>query len=183
MLNLGEYRKYVTQEEKLENGNYNIKFTDNTEKVFEAKGVIKAIKSFVDENIINKTEIKEATEEIKAKEAEKVTNENTALSVISSEDIEILKQMIREYKLNSKNASAGTSENTTNNFDYTNIQIPTSVRKMKIETFSIRANAKLYEKLKEIAKINNISVSTLINYLFFTFLNNINVISAEDIEE
>lgn len=180
MLNLGDYKKYIADEEKLENGNYKIKFTNEVEKVFEAKGVIKAIKSFVDENIIN-VEVKEADEEIEAKE---VKDENTtALSVISSEDIEILKQMIREYKLNSKNASAGTSENTTNNFDYTNIQIPTSVRKMKIETFSIRANAKLYEKLKEIAKINNISVSTLINYLFFTFLNNINVISAEDIEE
>lgn len=182
MLNLGEYRKYVTQEEKIEK-EYKIKFVDNVEKTFEAKGVINAIKSYIDTNIINKVEIKEANEEIKAKEAEKVTSENTALSVISNEDIEILKQMIREYKLNSKNASAGTSENTTNNFDYTNIQIPTTVRKMKIETFSIRANAKLYEKLKEIAKINNISVSTLINYLFFTFLNNINVISKSDIEE
>lgn len=183
MLNLGDYRKYVEIEEKLENSNYKIKFANGTEKNFESKGIIKAIKTFIDENIINKVELKEATEEIKAKEAEKVTNENTALSVISSEDIEILKQMIREYKLNSKNTGAGTSENTTNNFDYTNIQIPTTVRKMKIETFSIRANAKLYEKLKEIAKINNISVSTLINYLFFTFLNNINVISESDIEE
>jgi len=155
MLNLGEYRKYVTQEEKIEK-EYKIKFVDNVEKTFEAKGVINAIKSYIDTNIINKVELKEANEEIKAKEAEKVTSENTALSVISNEDIEILKQMIREYKLNSKNASAGTSENTTNNFDYTNIQIPTTVRKMKIETFSIRANAKLYEKLKEIAKINNI---------------------------
>lgn len=182
MLNLGEYRKYVTQEKKIEK-EYKIKFVDNVEKTFEAKGVINAIKSYIDTNIINKVELKEANEEIKAKEAEKVTSENTALSVISNEDIEILKQMIREYKLNSKNASAGTSENTTNNFDYTNIQIPTTVRKMKIETFSIRANAKLYEKLKEIAKINNISVSTLINYLFFTFLNNINVISESDIEE
>ena len=182
MLNLGEYRKYVTQEEKIEK-EYKIKFVDNVEKTFEAKGVINAIKSYIDTNIINKVELKEANEEIKAKEAEKVTSENTELSVISNEDIEILKQMIREYKLNSKNASAGTSENTTNNFDYTNIQIPTTVRKMKIETFSIRANAKLYEKLKEIAKINNISVSTLINYLFFTFLNNINVISESDIEE
>lgn len=184
MLNLGEYRKYVEIEEKLENGNYKIKFANGTEKNFESKGIIKAIKTFIDENIINKVELKEADEEIKAKEAEKVTSENTALSVISNEDIEILKQMIREYKLNSKNTNtgAGTTENT-NNFDYTNIQIPTSVRKMKIETFSIRANAKLYEKLKEIAKINNISVSTLINYLFFTFLNNINVINAEDIEE
>lgn len=181
MLNLGEYRKYVAQEEKLENGNYKIKFTNNTEKNFESKGIIKAIKTYIDTNIIN--EVKEANEEIKAKEVEAVTTENTALSVISSEDIEILKQMIREYKLNSKNTGAGTSENTTNNFDYTNIQIPTTVRKMKIETFSIRANAKLYEKLKEIAKINNISVSTLINYLFFTFLNNINVISESDIEE
>lgn len=181
MLNLGEYRKYVEIEEKLENGNYKIKFANGTEKNFESKGIIKAIKTYIDTNIIN--EVKEANEEIKAKEAEKVTSENTALSVISNEDIEILKQMIREYKLNSKNASAGTTENTTNNFDYTNIQIPTTVRKMKIETFSIRANAKLYEKLKEIAKINNISVSTLINYLFFTFLNNINVISESDIEE
>ena len=182
MLILGFYRQYVIEEENIEK-EYKIKFLDNVEKTFEAKGVINAIKSYINENIINKTEIKEANEEIKAKEAEKVTNENTALSVISSEDIEILKQMIREYKLNSKNTSAGTTENTTNNFDYTNIQIPTTVRKMKIETFSIRANAKLYEKLKEIAKINNISVSTLINYLFFTFLNNINVISESDIDE
>ena len=165
MLNLGEYKKFITQEEKLENGNYKIKFTNNTEKVFEAKGVIKAIKSFVDENIIN-IEVKEANEEIKAKEAEKVTNENTALSVINAEDIEILKQIIAEYKLKSKaSTGAGTNENT-KKFDYNNIQIPIEVRKLSIETFSIRTNAELYEKIKEIAKINNISISTLINYLF-----------------
>lgn len=174
MLNLGEYRKFITQEEKLENGNYKIKFTNNTEKVFEAKGVIKAIKSFVDENIIN-IEVKEANEEIKAKEAEKVTNENTALSVINAEDIEILKQIIAEYKLKSKaSTGAGTNENT-KKFDYNNIQIPIEVRKLSIETFSIRTNAELYEKIKEIAKINNISISTLINYLFYSFLSNINV--------
>ncbi len=174
MLNLGEYKKFITQEEKLENGNYKIKFTNNTEKVFEAKGVIKAIKSFVDENIIN-IEVKEANEEIKAKEAEKVTNENTALSVINAEDIEILKQIIAEYKLKSKaSTGAGTNENT-KKFDYNNIQIPIEVRKLSIETFSIRTNAELYEKIKEIAKINNISISTLINYLFYSFLSNINV--------
>lgn len=174
MLNLGEYRKYVTQEEKIEK-EYKIKFVDNVEKTFEAKGVINAIKSYIDENIINKTEIKEATEEIKAKEAEKVTSENTALSVISSEDIEILKQMIKEYKLKSKaSTGAGTNENT-KKFDYNNIQIPIEVRKLSIETFSIRTNAELYEKIKEIAKINNISISTLINYLFYSFLSNINI--------
>ena len=54
--------------------------------------MINAIKSYIDTNIINKVELKEANEEIKAKEAEKVTSENTALSVISNEDIEILKQ-------------------------------------------------------------------------------------------
>ena len=179
MLNLGDYRKYVEIEEKLENGNYKIKFTDNTEKTFEAKGIIKAIKSFVDETIINKVELKEADEEIEAKE---VKEENTtSLSVISSEDIEILKEMIKEYKLNSK--TTGTGKNEAKTFDYSNIQIPTSVRKMKLETFSIRANQKLYEKLKEIAKLNSISISTLINYLFFTFLNNINVIDETDIEE
>ena len=182
MLNLGEYRKYVTQEEKIEK-EYKIKFVDNVEKTFEAKGVINAIKSYIDENIINKTEIKEATEEIKAKEAEKVTNENTALSVISSEDIEILKQIIAEYKLKSKTGTGTGTNESTKTFDYSNIQIPISVRKMKIETLSIRANPKLYQKLKEIAKTNNISVSTLINYLFFTFLNNINVISEDDLEE
>lgn len=174
MLNLGEYKKFITQEEKLENGNYKIKFTNNTEKVFEAKGVIKAIKSFVDENIIN-VEVKEANEEIKAKEAEKVTSENTALSVISNEDIEILKQIIAEYKLKSKTGTGtGTNENT-KKFDYNNIQIPIEVRKLSIETFSIRTNAELYEKIKEIAKINNISISTLINYLFYSFLSNINI--------
>lgn len=174
MLNLGEYRKYVTQEEKIEK-EYKIKFVDNVEKTFEAKGVINAIKSYINENIINKTEIKEANEEIKAKEAEKVTNENTALSVINAEDIEILKQIIAEYKLKSKaSTGAGTNENT-KKFDYNNIQIPIEVRKLSIETFSIRTNAELYEKIKEIAKINNISISTLINYLFYSFLSNINI--------
>ena len=179
MLNLGEYRKYVENEDKLENGNYKIKFTNGVEKTFEAKGIIKAIKSFVDETIINKVEVKEATEEIEAKE---VKEENTtSLSLINAEDMEILKQIIAEYKLK----NTGTNDNTENTktFDYSNIQIPTSVRKMKIETLSIRANPKLYQKLKEIAKTNNISVSTLINYLFFTFLNNINVISEDDLEE
>ena len=179
MLNLGEYRKYIEIEEKLENGNYKIKFANGTEKNFESKGIIKAIKTFIDENIINTVELKEADEEIEAKE---VKEENTmALSVISSEDIEILKQIIKEYKLKA-NTGTGTNEKT-KTFDYSNIQIPTSVRKMKLETFSIRANQKLYEKLKEIAKLNSISISTLINYLFFTFLNNINVISEDDLEE
>ena len=179
MLNLGEYRKYVENEDKLENGNYKIKFANGTEKNFESKGIIKAIKTFIDENIINKVEVKEADEEIEAKE---VKEENTtSLSVINAEDIEILKQIIAEYKLKSKTTSTGTSEAKT--FDYSNIQIPTSVRKMKLETFSIRANQKLYDKLKEIAKTNSISISTLINYLFFTFLNNINVINEDDLEE
>lgn len=181
MLNLGEYRKYVENEDKLENGNYKIKFTNGVEKTFEAKGIIKAIKSFVDETIINKVEVevKEADEEIEAKE---IKEENTtSLSVINAEDIEILKQIIAEYKLKSKTTGTGTSEAKT--FDYSNIQIPTSVRKMKLETFSIRANQKLYDKLKEIAKTNSISISTLINYLFFTFLNNINVINEDDLEE
>lgn len=178
MLNLGDYRKYIENEEKLENGNYKIKFTDNTEKNFEAKGIIKAIKTYIDTNIINKVELKEADEEIEAKE---VKEENTtALSVISNEDIEILKQIIKEYKLK---ANTGTGTNEAKTFDYSNIQIPTSIRKMKLETFSIRANVKLYEKLKEIAKLNSLSISTLINYLFFTFLNNINVISEDDLEE
>lgn len=179
MLNLGDYRKYIENEEKLENGNYKIKFTDNTEKNFESKGIIKAIKTFIDENIINKVELKEADEEIEAKE---VKEENTtSLSVINAEDIEILKQIIAEYKLKSKTTGTGTSE--AKKFDYSNIQIPTSIRKMKLETFSIRANQKLYDKLKEIAKTNSISISTLINYLFFTFLNNINVITEDDLEE
>ena len=178
MLNLGDYKKYIADEEKLENGNYKIKFTNEVEKVFEAKGVIKAIKSFVDENIIN-VEVKEADEEIEAKE---VKEENTtSLSLINAEDMEILKQIIAEYKLKSKTTGTGTSEAKT--FDYSNIQIPTSIRKMKLETFSIRANQRLYNKLKEIAKTNSISISTLINYLFFTFLNNINVISEDDLEE
>mgnify|MGYP000982102400 CR=1 FL=1 len=178
MLNLGDYRKYVIDEEKIEK-EYRIKFTDETEKVFEAKGVINAIKTYINTNIINKVEVKEADEEIEAKE---VKEENTtSLSVINAEDIEILKQIIAEYKLKSKTTGTGTSE--AKKFDYSNIQIPTSIRKMKLETFSIRANQKLYDKLKEIAKTNSISISTLINYLFFTFLNNINVITEDDLEE
>lgn len=184
MLNLGDYRKYVEIEEKLENGNYKIKFANGTEKNFESKGIIKAIKTFIDENIINKVdkvEVKEADEEIEAKE---VKEENTtSLSLINAEDMEILKQIIAEYKLKSKTTGTGTGTSEAKKFDYSNIQIPTSIRKMKLETFSIRANQKLYDKLKEIAKTNSISISTLINYLFFTFLNNINVISEDDLEE
>ena len=59
-------------------------------------------------------------------------------------------------------------------FDYKNIEIPSEVRKINIDTtLSIRGNKSVYEKIREVATENGISASLLVNYLFYSFLKTI----------
>ncbi|MFC2424309.1 MAG: hypothetical protein ACFNPZ_09945 [Fusobacterium polymorphum] len=172
-----EYREKVADEEKVENG-YNIKFINGEEKFFISKGVIKAIKEYVDENIkdIAEVEAEELTEEEKKEsiEIEKVEETTTAISVLKQEDIEILQKIIAEYKARMNNTNTKTKIDDDFEFDYKNIEIPSEVRKINIDTtLSIRGNKGVYEKIREVATENGISASLLVNYLFYSFLKTI----------
>lgn len=167
-----EYREKVVDEEKVENG-YNIKFVNGEKKFFISKGIIKAIKSYIDENIkdIIEVEAKEITEEEK-KESVEVEETTTAISVLKQEDIEILQKIIAEYKARLNNTKTKIEEEF--EFDYKNIEIPSEVRKINIDTtLSIRGNKSVYEKIREVATENGISASLLVNYLFYSFLKTI----------
>lgn len=175
-----KYREKVVDEEKVENG-YNIKFVNGEKKFFISKGIIKAIKEYVDENIkeIIEVEAKEITTEEEKKESvevEETTEETTtAISVLKQEDIEILQKIIAEYKarLNNKTANNKATDDDFE-FDYKNIEIPSEVRKINIDTtLSIRGNKGVYEKIREVATENGISASLLVNYLFYSFLKTI----------
>ena len=172
-----EYREKVADEEKVENG-YNIKFINGEEKFFISKGIIKAIKEYVDENIkdIAEVEAEELTEEEKKEsiEIEKVEETTTAISVLKQEDIEILQKIIAEYKARMNNTNTKTKIDDDFEFDYKNIEIPSEVRKINIDTtLSIRGNKGVYEKIREVATENGISASLLVNYLFYSFLKTI----------
>ena len=169
-----KYREKVVDEEKVENG-YNIKFVNGAEKFFITKGVIKAIKEYVDENIkdIIEVEAKEIAEEEK-KENVEVEETTTAISVLKQEDIEILQKIIAEYKARMNNTNTKTKIDDDFEFDYKNIEIPSEVRKINIDTtLSIRGNKGVYEKIREVATENGISASLLVNYLFYSFLKTI----------
>lgn len=170
-----EYREKVADEEKVENG-YNIKFVNGEEKFFISKGVIKAIKDYVDENIkdIAEVETEELTEEEKKESIEMVEETTTAISVLKQEDIEILQKIIAEYKARMNNTNTKTKTDDDFEFDYKNIEIPSEVRKINIDTtLSIRGNKGVYEKIREVATENGISASLLVNYLFYSFLKTI----------
>lgn len=172
-----EYREKVADEEKVENG-YNIKFINGEEKFFISKGIIKAIKEYVDENIkdIAEVEAEELTEEEKKEsiEIEEVKETTTAISVLKQEDIEILQKIIAEYKARMNNTNTKTKTDDDFEFDYKNIEIPSEVRKINIDTtLSIRGNKSVYEKIREVATENGISASLLVNYLFYSFLKTI----------
>lgn len=172
-----EYREKVADEEKVENG-YNIKFINGEEKFFISKGIIKAIKEYVDENIkdITEVEAEELTEEEKKEsiEIEEVEETTTAISVLKQEDIEILQKIIAEYKARMNNTNTKTKTDDDFEFDYKNIEIPSEVRKINIDTtLSIRGNKSVYEKIREVATENGISASLLVNYLFYSFLKTI----------
>lgn len=174
-----EYREKVVDEEKVENG-YNIKFVNGEKKFFISKGIIKAIKEYVDENIkeIIEVEAKEITTEEEKKESieiEEVEETTTAISVLKQEDIEILQKIIAEYKARINNKTANNKATDDDfEFDYKNIEIPSEVRKINIDTtLSIRGNKSVYEKIREVATENGISASLLVNYLFYSFLKTI----------
>lgn len=172
-----EYREKVVDEEKKENG-YNIKFINGEEKFFISKGIIKAIKDYVDENIKDIAEVEEEklTEEEKKEsiEIEEVEETTTAISVLKQEDIEILQKIIAEYKARMNNTNAKTKIDDDFEFDYKNIEIPSEVRKINIDTtLSIRGNKGVYEKIRAVANENGISASLLVNYLFYSFLKTI----------
>lgn len=172
-----EYREKVADEEKVENG-YNIKFINGEKKFFISKGIIKAIKEYVDENIkdIAEVEAEELTEEEKKEsiEIEEVEETTTAISVLKQEDIEILQKIIAEYKARMNNTNTKTKTDDDFEFDYKNIEIPSEVRKINIDTtLSIRGNKSVYEKIREVATENGISASLLVNYLFYSFLKTI----------
>ena len=172
-----KYREKVVDEEKVENG-YNIEFVNGEKKFFISKGVIKAIKSYIDENIkdIAEVEAEELTEEEKKEsiEIEKVEETTTAISVLKQEDIEILQKIIAEYKARMNNTNTKTKTDDDFEFDYKNIEIPSEVRKINIDTtLSIRGNKSVYEKIREVAAENGISASLLVNYLFYSFLKTI----------
>lgn len=173
-----EYREKVVDEEKVENG-YNIKFVNGEKKFFISKGIIKAIKEYVDENIkdIAEVEAEELTEEEKKEsiEIEEVEETTTAISVLKQEDIEILQKIIAEYKARINNKTANNKATDDDfEFDYKNIEIPSEVRKINIDTtLSIRGNKSVYEKIREVATENGISASLLVNYLFYSFLKTI----------
>lgn len=173
-----EYREKVVDEEKVENG-YNIKFVNGEKKFFISKGIIKAIKEYVDENIkdIAEVEAEELTEEEKKEsiEIEEVEETTTAISVLKQEDIEILQKIIAEYKARINNKTANNKATDDDfEFDYKNIEIPSEVRKINIDTtLSIRGNKGVYEKIREVATENGISASLLVNYLFYSFLKTI----------
>ena len=173
-----EYREKVADEEKVENG-YNIKFVNGEEKFFISKGIIKAIKEYVDENIkdIAEVEAEELTEEEKKEsiEIEKVEETTTAITVLKQEDIEILQKIIAEYKARINNKTANNKATDDDfEFDYKNIEIPSEVRKINIDTtLSIRGNKSVYEKIRAVANENGISASLLVNYLFYSFLKTI----------
>lgn len=172
-----EYREKVADEKKVENG-YNIKFINGEEKFFISKGIIKAIKEYVDENIkdIAEVEAEELTEEEKKEsiEIEEVEETTTAISVLKQEDIEILQKIIAEYKVRMNNTNTKTKIDDDFEFDYKNIEIPSEVRKINIDTtLSIRGNKSVYEKIREVATENGISASLLVNYLFYSFLKTI----------
>lgn len=128
-----------------------------------------------------KEEVKEAEEIV---EAEKITDEEkteviemkeevTALAVFNSDELEILKKVIAEYRARTNTNNANTTNNDTEkakNF-FENIEIPNEVRKVEYNTtLSIRGKSEIYEKIKEVAKKNGITASLLVNYLFYLVL-------------
>lgn len=111
-------------------------------------------------------------EEEKAEAIEVIEN-TTTLALFNADEVEILKQMITEYRLknsnNTRNNGNTTNDNTKEFFE--NIDIPQEVRKIEYNTtLSIRGKQEIYDKIKEVAKKNGITASLLVNYLFYLVL-------------
>lgn len=121
------------------------------------------------EKVIIKEEEKAEAIEVETIE----TNEVTALAVFNSDELEILKRVIAEYRARTNTNNANTTNSDTEkakNF-FENIDIPNEVRKVEYNTtLSIRGKSEIYEKIKEVAKKNGITASLLVNYLFYLVL-------------
>ena len=153
-----------------------------TKKEAEPKEEIKEEK--VKRTRTKKTKVEEPKEEIveaekvvikeeEKAEAIEVIENTTTLALFNADEVEILKQMITEYRLknsnNTRNNGNTTNDNTKEFFE--NIEIPNEVRKVEYNTtLSIRGKSEIYEKIKEVAKKNGITASLLVNYLFYLVL-------------
>lgn len=133
------------------------KVEEPKEEVTEAEEIVEAEKIRDEE----KTEVIEMKEEV------------TALAVFNSDELEILKKVIAEYRARTNTNNANTTNSDTEkakNF-FENIDIPNEVRKVEYNTtLSIRGKSEIYEKIKEVAKKNGITASLLVNYLFYLVL-------------
>ena len=111
-------------------------------------------------------------EEEKAEAIEMVEN-TTTLALFNADEVEILKQMITEYRLKTNNTRNNDNTTTNNNAKsyFENIEIPNEVRKVEYNTtLSIRGKSEIYEQIKEVAKKNGITASLLVNYFFYLVL-------------
>lgn len=140
------------------------KVNKRTKKVEESKEEVKEAEKIVEAEKITdeeKTEVIEMKEEV------------TALAVFNSDELEILKRVIAEYRARTNTNNANTTNSDTEkakNF-FENIEIPNEVRKVEYNTtLSIRGKSEIYEKIKEVAKKNGITASLLVNYLFYLVL-------------
>lgn len=140
------------------------KVNKRTKKVEEPKEEVKEAEKIVEAEKITdeeKTEVIEMKEEV------------TALAVFNSDELEILKRVIAEYRARTNTNNANTTNSDTEkakNF-FENIDIPSEVRKIEYNTtLSIRGKQEIYDKIKEVAKKNGITASLLVNYLFYLVL-------------
>lgn len=157
-------RTKKTKEEVKEAEPKEKKVNKRTKKVEEPKEEIKEAEKIVEAEKITdeeKTEVIEMKEEV------------TALAVFNSDELEILKKVIAEYRARTNTNNANTTNSDTEkakNF-FENIEIPNEVRKVEYNTtLSIRGKSEIYEKIKEVAKKNGITASLLVNYLFYLVL-------------
>ena len=100
------------------------------------------------------------------KENEKLSTINQELSVYfkDSENMQILKQMIEEYKkrINEKDFVI---------LEEGIIDFPSEVLLMKnTGTIGIKSNMEQYEQIKKIAVLNKVNLSVLVNFIFWDFL-------------
>lgn len=161
-------RTKKTKEEVKEAEPKEKKVNKRTKKVEEPKEEVKEAEEIVEAEKITDEEKTEAIE-VEAVE----TNEVTALAVFNSDELEILKRVIAEYRARTNTNNANTTNSDTEkakNF-FENIEIPNEVRKVEYNTtLSIRGKSEIYEKIKEVAKKNGITASLLVNYLFYLVL-------------
>lgn len=100
------------------------------------------------------------------KENETLSTINQELSVYfkDSENMQILKQMIEEYKkrINEKDFVI---------LEEGIIDFPSEVLLMKnTGTIGIKSNMEQYEQIKKIAVLNKVNLSVLVNFIFWDFL-------------